>query len=101
MSVTYEDAFLAKFCDSLIETRAYAEVDLYGTFTDAWRDRLVVPQAYVLVCLENQASSEDLFSTKLKAYQRDLDRLLVHARAATPDNEGLTQPVFSIPLERA
>jgi hypothetical protein len=99
--VTYEDAFLSKFCDSLIETRAYAEVDLYGTFTQAWRDRLVVPQAYVLVCLENQASSEDLFSTKLKTYQKDLERLLVHARNATPDSEGLIAPVFAIPLERA
>lgn len=100
MSVIYYDAYLKKFCDSAIEYRAYGEVDIRGTFSDAWRDRLVVYMAYILVCLENQANEEDLFTAKLKSYQKEFDRVLAQARAATPDVEGNILPMIGIPLER-
>lgn len=100
MPVTYEDAYLERFADSAMEARAYTDVDLYGTFSDEWRDRLVVPQAYVTICLENQSKEDDLFAVKLAHYRKELERLLVYAHAATPNSEGLTESVFSIPMER-
>lgn len=99
--IEYNDAFLAKFCTADVETRSYAEIDLIGTFADAWRDRLVVYKAYVLVCLENQADEDDLFSVKLKQYEKQFDRTLAQARVATPDTSGNVLPIMGIPLERA
>lgn len=101
MSAEYEDAYLKGFVTTKITKRAYEEVDLYGTFSEEWRDRLVVPQAYVIICLEHQGTADDLFSQKLKNYQKELDRLVAHARAATTDSSGNAPSIFGVPLERA
>lgn len=101
MSADYEDAYLKAFVTTKVQQRAYEEVDLYGTFTDEWRDRLVVPQAYVIVCLEHQGTADDLFSQKLKNYQKELDRLVAHARAAVTDSGGNSPSIFGVPLERS
>jgi len=100
MSAKYEDAYLKPYVDRALEARAYSEVDLYGTFADEWRDRLVVPQAYILICLDKQGAPDDLFTAKLKSYRQEFDRLLAHARVATPDADGNALPIFGIPMER-
>jgi len=99
--LTYRDAYLSKFCNLEMETAAYAAVDLLGTFADSWRDALTILKCYILVCVENQADSEDLFTAKLQTYKKEFDGLLAQARTATPDDDGNVPAVFSISLERA
>ena len=101
MSLDYRDAYLKDFCTYDVETLAYADVDLLGTFTTAWRDKLTLIKAYILVCQENQANDEDLFTAKLKTYQKEFDKLLAQARTASPDDDGNYAPIYSVPLERA
>lgn len=99
--LTYNDAYLSKFCTEDRETRAFSFVDTLGTFATEWREPLTVLRCYVIACLECQADPEDLFSAKLKNYNKEFDALLAQARAATPDDSGISLPIFSIPLERA
>lgn len=100
-TLAYPDAYLAKFCTQAREDRAYEDVDALGTFSEYWRDKLTTVRCYVIVCLENQATTEDLFTAKLASYRKEFDALIAQARAATPDASGLTLPMYSIPLERA
>lgn len=98
--LVYPDAYLAKFCTVDRETRAFDEVDMLGTFTTVWRNRLTVLKTYILACLENQADAEDLFTAKLASYRKEFDAMLAQARAANPDDAGNTL-IFNVPLERA
>jgi hypothetical protein len=100
---TYPDAYLARFCTEDVETRALADVALLGTFPAAWTERLVIVQAYIIACLENQADPEDLFTAKLKSYRQQMEVLLPQAKAAEAAAAGETTglSLFSIPLERA
>ena len=98
-TLTYPDAYLARFCTDDRETRAFAQVDTIGTFATAWRNTLARLQCYILACMENQADTEDLFTAKLKTYRSEFDRQLAMAQAATPDDAG-SAFIFSVPLER-
>lgn len=100
-TLTYPDAYLAKFCTEDREDRAFADVDREGSFDTQARNRLAVLRCYVIACLENQASPDDLFTAKLKSYRAEYDAELVRARAAQPDASPNGSLVFSIPLERA
>lgn len=99
----YPDAYLARFCTDGVETRALDNVALYGTFPDAWTERLTIVQAYIIACLENQADAEDLFTAKLKSYRSQFDILLPQAQTAAAVAAGTTTAfsLYSIPLERA
>ena len=100
---TYPDAYLSRFCVQAVETRAIADVALLGTFPAAWTARLVILQAYIISCLENQADAEDLFTAKLKNYRAEMATALPQAKAAEATAAGTTSGItlFSIPLERA
>jgi hypothetical protein len=102
MSTTliYPDAYLSKFCTVDREARAFKDIDDMGTFADVWRNKLTILRTYILACLENQAEPDDLFSAKLKTYRQEFELTIAQARAATPNDEGLTLPMFTIPLER-
>ena len=100
-TLTYPDAYLSKFCTEEREERAFADVDALGTFAEEWRNRLTILRCYILACLEHQADPEDLFSAKLKNYNKEYDAMLAQARAATPDESGTNLPIFSVTLERA
>lgn len=100
-TLTYEDAYLARFCTEERETRAFDEVDFLGTFSAEWRNKLTVLKCYVLACLENQADPDDLFSAKLTNYKKEFEFALAQAKASTPDAEGIIPPILSVPLERA
>lgn len=100
-TLTYQDAYLARFCTEERETRAFDEVDFLGTFSTEWRNKLTVIKTYILACLENQADPEDLFSAKLTNYRKEFEFVLAQARASTPDSEGIIPPLMTIPLERA
>jgi hypothetical protein len=51
--------------------------------------------------MENQADSEDLFTTKLETYRKEFERVLILAKTEKPDIDGNVPPVFSIPIGRA
>ena len=55
----YPDAYLSRFCTTNVETRALANVALFGTFPAAWTERLTIVQAYIIACLENQADADN------------------------------------------
>lgn len=81
--IEYHDAYLAPLIDKTpeYETRAAEEVELLGAFPDPWPDKLTVLRAYLLCCLESAASSEEVFSLKLKQYQTEWKETL---RRRTP-----------------
>jgi hypothetical protein len=102
MQLSYQNAYLAKFCNDERESRAFEDVDALGTFATDWRNRLATVRCYIIACLENQAQPDDLFADKLKHYRSEYGTLTTQAKAATVDTvTGLGSPVFSIPLERA
>lgn len=99
--LTYTDAYLKDLMTQDYEDRAADHVDSLGTFATEWRDKLIVFRAYEIVCIEMQADPDDLFTAKQKTYGKEFDRMLAQARIATPDEDGIFAPLFSIPLERA
>ena len=99
-TLTYNDAYLSRFCTEERENRAFAAVDLLGTFTTAWRNDLTVVKCYILACLENQSDPEDLFAAKYKVYSKEFSGLLAQAETASPDDEGNYASIYSIELER-
>ncbi len=100
---TYHDAYLSRFCTEEREARAIADVAVHGTFPAAWTERLVITQTYILACLENQASEDDLFVQKLKAYRSQFDTLLPQAQRAQAEADQETTSIgfFTVPMERA
>ena len=64
-------------------------------------------RTYILVCLENQADPDDLFTAKLKSYRSEMQVSATSAQAQAAadaaDADGTVNGfgMFSIPLERA
>ena len=107
---TYPDAYLQTFCTEDRETRATSNVQLYAdqlpegqTFSADWTERLVITQTYILACIENQADAEDLFTAKLKTYEKQWQTLLPQAISAAAEASATVGGfgLYSIPLERA
>lgn len=96
----YRDPYLATLVSPDRAARAAADVGTLGRFPGDFAERLTVIRAYVITCIECQASPDDLFVQKLKHYQREYDATLVQARASTPKADG-SFTFFSIGLERA
>jgi hypothetical protein len=97
--IEYFDGYLAPLIDKTpeFETRAVADVAELGTFPDPWPDKLAVLRAYILVCLENSASADDVFVLKLKQYQKEFDFTLRQAQAAV--NLAAETPTFALTVE--
>lgn len=103
MSIVYDDAYLVPFCTSVREERASEYVDLLSSdFSAEWHDELTKIRCYIIACIEQQGSPEDLFAEKLKVYNKEFDNQLVYARIDVADTAGDPSPaIFSVPLERA
>lgn len=101
LTYAYNDAYLKASVTEDRETRALADVNALATFAEPWLGKLTVLRAYILTCLECQASPDDLFSDKLKHYRQEWTAILSAAKEATVDEDGNSIPSFSIPLERA
>lgn len=93
----YTDVVLKSLVTDDLAATATADVDGMGTYTEAWRNRLIMFRVYVLICLEYASTADDPFSVKLDYYRNEFDRAKVQADRAA------TAPLFamSIPLERA
>ncbi len=57
-------------------------------------------RTYILCCLENNASGEDVFSVKLKQYQTEWKAVYAAAQAAANLAASQAALSISIPLER-
>lgn len=102
--LTYRDAYLKKFATQELEDIASEDVALLNggdEFDTEWQEKLTVIRLYILACLENQADETDLFTAKLRTYNKEFEGLIAKARTASPDSEGNMASIFSIPLERA
>lgn len=97
--IEYFDAYLAPLIAKTpeYETRAAADVAQLGTFPAPWPDKLTVLRAYILLCLESAASAEDVFTLKLKQYQKEFDFTLRQAQAAV--NVAAEVPAFALTVE--
>jgi len=100
----YSDAYLKGRVTVAIETRAAAEVDALRAFPASpvdWRGRLVVLRAYLIVCLEQGASADDVYAAKLKAYRTEWESALAQANAAANAvKDADYRPFLTIGLER-
>lgn len=101
-TLTYDDAYLAPLIAAKLdwENRAIADVALLGTFPAPWPDKLAVLRAYVLCCLETLADETDVFSAKLKQYQKEWAATLQAARIAANAAASTPTRLFSIPMQR-
>jgi hypothetical protein len=77
----YSDGYLSSLVTSERQTRATADVDLMGTFSTSYRDRLIVLRTYILICQESVANSDDIFSKKLQVYSDEFNKLIAMARS--------------------
>lgn len=100
LTLTYYDSYLKPLITEDRETRALADVDALAAFPAEWRDKLGVLRGYVLTCLESNASAEDVFSVKLKQYQKEFDHALAQARAAMNVVALIPSLSLFIPIER-
>jgi hypothetical protein len=108
----YADKYLAALVTSEIAARAESDVSDLGAMPAAWRTRLEILRAYIIVCLESMKAPEDLFSAKLAAYRADWKEALPQARAAQATAEAAAaaengtaisggSSFFSVALERS
>lgn len=85
VTLTYTDAYLKNRVTVDVESRAIGEIDAIRTFPSTpinWREKLIVLRAYIITCLEQGSSSDDVFSSKLSAYRKEYDSTLASAHAA-------------------
>ena len=104
MPYTYQDKYLDAYCDATMEARATTEVvrnALPRVLSAEWLERVVVIQAYIFACLDNQANPEDLFTAKLKEYRTELTAQTARAYAAADAAAEVESSVYSFPVVRA
>jgi hypothetical protein len=103
LAYQYDDEYLSKLMTVERETQAISDVADIGTFPAPWVERLAIQRAYILVCMQSQRTTDDLFSIKLRIYKSEFDRLLPLARAAqdSASPEPGKGSIMSIPLERS
>lgn len=101
--IEYHDAYLSPLIDQTPEWEARAAQDVaqLGSFPGPWPDKLTTLRAYILCCLESNASSDDVFSVKLKQYQIEFKDALSAARAATVSPGAPVGLQITYPMERA
>lgn len=99
-TLTYTDAYLKTRVSDSVEARAFEDVDVLGTFTAEWRNRLAVIRAYILACLEHGGEMDDTFAVKLGQYRKEWDFVLAQAKRANAGSSNFVG-LISQPIERA
>lgn len=93
----YTDVVLTSLVTPEIADTATVDVDAMGTYTEAWRKRLIMFRVYVLICLEYASTADDPFSVKLDYYRHEFDKAKVQADRSAVSSLFM----LSVPLERA
>ncbi len=94
------DEYLDRDVQPEMITQATEEVDnLHPDITDPYyKQKLINLRVYQLVCLANQASADDLYTTKYKLYLKEYEQALKAAKANVAKTNNT--PLFSIPITR-
>ena len=69
----YYDEYLKQNISSHTELRAKSEINYLKLKNEFFISKLVVLKTYILCCLENQTSADDLFAVKLKQYKTEFE----------------------------
>ena len=69
----YYDEYLKQNISPNTELRAKTEINYLKLKNEFFISKLVVLKTYILCCLENQTSADDLFAVKLKQYKTEFE----------------------------
>jgi hypothetical protein len=86
--ISFTDPFLAPECNSQRQAQARQDITASGTYSVSWTNRLIELRTYIIACQECMAADGDLYSVKLKAYEREFSTALNLARADNAANGG-------------
>lgn len=75
----YYDEYLKQNISPHTELRAKTEINYLKLKNEFFISKLVVLKAYIICCLENQTSADDLFAVKLKQYKAEFEAVLALA----------------------
>lgn len=99
MTIVYNDKYLYPLINDERVDAATAFIDSMGTIPDPWRERLIMLQVYIDICVESVKAPDDIFSTKLKAYRAEFADSLNRARDAAEradDPQATLLPEYSL-----
>ena len=71
----YYDEYLKQNISPNTELRAKTEINYLKLKNEFFISKLVVLKTYILCCLENQTSADDLFAVKLKQYKTEFESM--------------------------
>ena len=71
----YYDEYLKQNISPHTELRAKSEINYLKLKNEFFISKLVVLKAYIICCLENQTSADDLFAVKLKQYKTEFESM--------------------------
>ena len=69
----YYDEYLKQNISPHTELRAKSEINYLKLKNEFFISKLVVLKTYIICCLENQTSADDLFAVKLKQYKAEFE----------------------------
>ena len=69
----YYDEYLKQNISPHTELRAKTEINYLKLKNEFFISKLVVLKAYIICCLENGTSADDLFAVKLKQYKAEFE----------------------------
>ena len=83
----YCDEYLKKEINKSTELRAKTQINYLKLKNEFFIAKLVVLKTYIICCLENQTSADDLFAVKLKQYKAEFESVQALALQDKAQNE--------------
>ena len=96
----YYDEYLKQNISPHTELRAKSEINYLKLKNELFISKLVVLKAYIICCLENGTSADDLFAVKLKQYKAEFEAVLALALQDKAQNGSTFINAFNAPLLR-
>ena len=96
----YYDEYLKQNISPHTELRAKTEINYLKLKNEFFISKLVVLKAYIICCLENQTSADDLFAVKLKQYKAEFESVQALALQDKAQNGSTFINAFNAPLLR-
>ena len=96
----YYDEYLKQNISPHTELRAKSEINYLKLKNEFFISKLVVLKTYIICCLENQTSADDLFAVKLKQYKAEFESVQALALQDKAQNGSTFINAFNAPLLR-
>ena len=96
----YYDEYLKPNISPHTELRAKSEINYLKLKNELFISKLVVLKAYIICCLENGTSADDLFAVKLKQYKAEFEAVQALALQDKAQNGSTFLNAFNAPLLR-